>query len=607
MKAIRQSSLLWIGVLATALIARLIVLLSLRGDLAIRVPLLDSLYYMTTASDLAHGKGWPPGPHFLAPIYPFLLSGLFRLVPARVEAVQWAQLVMGLATTSLVYLSARRISSVAALAAGLLYALCGPAIAYENQVLLESFLAFCLAGLIWLIGRDGSPSVSASGLGGLAVGLAAAARPTYALLLPLVLVLILRSEASGSRRVRSLVLALIGFAFIVVPPSYRNLRETGRLSFVTTSGGINFYIGNHAGAKGIYSVPPGILQEKDPTGTRSASQMAGRTLTADEASRFFARLGWAFLVEHPGAAARLWLRKAGYMISPDEVPQIESVGELCGAHLSLRLFCLIGFPVLFLMALLGVAGRGRPSRTRLVSVAVLVAGAFSHLVFFSTGRYRAPLLPPLAILAGSGIAAGVEAARDRGRAAIRRVWPLGLGVLLLLAAPRYDRKAAHAWAKHQAGIRYERLGTYRAAELMYREALAADSTLGESWHNLAACEVREGRTAEAMTHYTKALGYLGENPVTLYNLAILYGGLGMDERALDFFDRAIRADPADLAVRVDRGVALYRLGRRQEAFGEWRQVAALSPGEPTLLQTLARLTSLGAPLPPDLNRISRNP
>lgn len=181
-----------------------------------------------------------------------------------------------------------------------------------------------------------------------------------------------------------------------------------------------------------------------------------------------------------------------------------------------------------------------------------------------------------------------------------------LAVVVLLLAPRTDRDAARAWALHQTGIRYEKVGADRAAEEVYLKAVAADSTLGESWHNLAACEARQGRTAEAIRNYERALRHLGENPVTLYNLGVLHGRLGLDERALSYLDRSVAADPADPSVRVDRAVALFRLGRQQEAFSDWRKVAAEAPQEPSLGRTLSRLAQMGIALPPDLRRFARN-
>jgi tetratricopeptide (TPR) repeat protein len=585
------------AVLAVALAARLIALFALKGDLSVRVPLLDALYYMTTATGLAHGQGWPAGPHFMAPIYPFLLSCVFRIAPATIVTVQAAQLVLGLMTTALVYGTARRVGPSAGLIAGLLYALCGPAIAYENQVLMEALLAFSIAVILRL--EDSTGRGWLRGLGaGVAAGIATAGRPTYVFLLVLFLLPPERGPLRHPARNRFLLAALIGFVLVVAPPSIRNTRELGRVSFVTTSGGLNLYIGNHAGASGIYSQPPGLFLEKDPTGTRSASQMAGRALTPAQASDFYAKQAFAFIRQRPGAALGLLLRKLGFLMSPAEIPQIESMDELRRDHLSLRLLGLVGFALLFPLALLGGFARSAAGGVRRACLIALGSGALAHLLFFSTGRYRASMLPALAVLTGIGGMALLSIARERR--GWTRAWPLPLGILLLLLAPKVDRVATAAWALHQNGIRYEKLGADRTAEELYLKAIAADSTLGESWHNLAACEARQGRSTEAVRTYERALRHLGENPVTLYNLAVLYGGLGLDERALDYFDRSLRADPSDSTVRVDRGVALYRLGRSGEAFDEWRRVAIESPREPSLGRTLSRLARLGVALPADL-------
>ncbi len=594
-------------VLLVALAVRIACLLALRGDAAIRVPLLDAQHYLKTAAVLAGGEGWPKGPHFMAPIYPFLLSGIFRFAPAAVETVQWAQLVLGVMTCAFVFLAANRISRGAGLAAGLLYALCAPAIVYENQVLMEALIAFCLAALVWLAGEEKAAlGPVRSGLGGLAIGLATAGRPTYLFLLPLLGLLILRSAPDAASRNRSLAALLCAFGLVVLPPSIHNWRETGRPSFVTVSGGLNLYIGNNPSATGIYSQPAGLFLEKDPTGARSASQMAGRTLGPDEASRYFAGRAWSFLHEHPGAAAKLWIRKAGYLLGPDEVPQIESIDELERAHGSLRFMTSIGFAILLPLAFLGAIGGRRRSRTWQACLGVIGAGAVAHLVFFSTGRYRAALLPAFSVLAGSGIAILPGAFRKRTTSPTS-LWPIVLGAAILVIAPRYDRKMAMAWEYHQAGIRFDELETPRAAEEMYRRALGIDPALGESWHNLGASLAKQGRTAEAIEDYERALRTLGENPVTLYNLASLYGRLGMDEKALSYLDRSVAVDPADPAVRVDRGVALYRLGRREEALSEWRRVAGSAPGEPSLGRTLGQLARAGVPLPADLARLATTP
>jgi hypothetical protein len=63
-------------------------------------------------------------------------------------------------------------------------------------------------------------------------------------------------------------------------------------------------------------------------------------------------------------------------------------------------------------------------------------------------------------------------------------------------------------------------------------------------------------------------------------------------------------DPGLHDIRVDRGVALYRLGRAEEAIADWRIVATEEPGSPSLQRTLARLVAMGIALPDDLKQIA---
>jgi tetratricopeptide (TPR) repeat protein len=592
------------AVLSAALLTRLVCMFALRGDLSIRVPLLDARYYFDLATAIARGGGWPAGPHFLSPIYTFILSGLFRVAPPSIETVQFAQLLFGVATTGLVFLSARRFGRLAGLSAGLLYAFCGPAIVYENQVLLESLLALSLAALPYIVDRKAQVGIPAAACSGLLVGIAGACRPSYLVLLAPILAVTTGMISGSNNRMSRTIAVIAGFLLVVAPPSIHNWKETGRPSLVTVSGGLNLYIGNNPGATGVYSKAPGVYLEGDQTGARSASRMAGRPLDAEGASRFYTRRAASFLFGNPLAAARLWLRKAGFLFGPDEVPQIESVSQLRKDHLSLRLLGPVTFALLLPLAMLGAFSNRRPTRTWGMLLCVLGAGALAHVIFFSTGRYRAALLPAFAVFAGSGFTVLTAGAKEFPRG-LARLWPAALAILILLIAPRVNETKTRAWEYQQSGLRFDLIDAPRSAEQMYVRAVEADSNLGEAWHNLAAARVKQGRSAEAIADYERALRHLGENPVTLYNLGVLYGRLGMDEKALSYMDRGVAADPQDPSIRVDRGVALYRLGRKEDALSDWRWVAAKAPGTPSLGRTLGGLAASGVTLPPDLSGFAK--
>lgn len=583
-------------VVGVAFAARLAGILALGEAVAVRIPLLDAQYYLETAAALAKGAPWPAGPHFMAPVYPAVLSALFRIAPPSIDTVRVFQLILGIATTAMVTLAARRAGPVAGTIAGFLYGLCGPAIVYENQVLMEALLAFCLAAFLWLGGETGRCTGGRAAAAGLAIGVAAAGRPVYALLLPALLMLLAR-DVSGPRRTLAIVLVLAGFAIPTLPPSVRNWRETGSPSFVSVSGGLNLYIGNNPQARGAYSQPAGLFLDQDPTGARSASAAAGRNLDAQGASRFYADKAWSYLRANPGAWMRLWLRKIGYFFGPDEIPQIEDYNALRQQAPVLYVAGIVGFLLLMPLAFLGATARFAERRTRLLALAIVAAGLVVHVVFFSTGRYRAALLPAFAVLAGWGT---VALAAAIGTRAWKALVPIVPAAILFALAPRYDRARAEAWGYHMDALRYTRVGAPRSAQDMYERALRIDPTLGESWHNLGATRASQDQIAEAIADYQKALSILGENPITLYNLGVLHGRLGLDEKALAFLDRAVAADPQDAMTRVDRGVALYRLGRTDAAFADWRRVAAESPGHAALARTLGRLAAAGITLPSDL-------
>jgi tetratricopeptide (TPR) repeat protein len=596
-----------LAVLVIAAIARIGVLLAMRDDLIVRIPVSDAAYYYSTAQALAEGEGWHHPIHFFGPVYPWLLSGLFRLAPQNTETVQWAQLLLGLGTTALVFLLARRLDPRAGLPAGLLYAMTGTVLFFENQILMESLLAFLLCCFIFFGGHAHRAPILSMGAAGLSLGLATAGRPIYLLLLP-VLVLIQRRESHYSTwRQTGFWLAIVFFALVVIPPSLRNSLATGRLSFVTVSGGLNLYIGNNPTATGRWTLPHDVrFLEQDPTGVAAASRIAGRNLDRGEASRLFASRALDFMRAQPIEAAALVLRKAGYLISPDENPQIVSFDDARERYTILRLLGLVGFPLLLPLALVGATRRGGSRETWFLALAVLGTGALVHLIFFSTSRYRFPLLPALTVFAGAGVIRIIDLLRRRGERPLILL-PLVAAVGLLIIAPRYDRAESQVWSAYQAGIRLLEIGSTRAAGEMFRAALEVNPRHGESWHNLAVCTSREGRPAEAIDLYRTALSHLGESPMTLYNLGVLHGRMGMDETALSYMDRSLRVDPTLHLVRVDRGVALYRLGRVEEAFAEWRRVAREEPGNANLHQTLARLQTTGVELPRDLLQIAVKP
>lgn len=526
--------LLLIGAIAFAV--RALYLLESRAN-PFRVHLsLDPKYYHEWAQTILNGRPFGPDVFAQAPLYPYVLAGFYALTGADPVAPLWLQALLGASTAVLGAILAARFFGRAGLwATGLLLALYKPAIFYTGVLLVPVVATLLLAAAALLAARRPF-------LAGVCAGLCALAHPV---LLPGALLIaggfaVIHSReergpegsagpgglagsagpggpagASGARSVARVLLrsrplrrVLLGAALAILPATVHNLAVSGHFVPISANGGINFYIGNGAGANGFYTSPFGLRAEQDLLGVGEASYRAGRTLSIVASSRFWTAETMAQIRAHPLQALGLYLRKVYFTLSAYETPQVESL------DFEKRFSTLLRVPLLptwmFLVALAGfslVVVRRSPA-ARLAAAAVLVT-ALLIAVFFATARFRFPLHFPLAWIGGGGIAAIVAAAtraREAGPATSacdRRRILLGAGAaaaLVLLLAPnwlRVQKNLTSGQYHYRLGVIAE--GENRAADARreYEEALAIDPAIGRAAVNLGILHARDGDLVRA--------------------------------------------------------------------------------------------------------------
>ncbi len=565
-------------------------------------PILDGRHYLDLAERLAGGGGWPDEPHFMTPLYPAVLSVIFRAAPVSVAAVQIFQAILGLATLAILFVAVRRdLGMGAAIAAGGLYALYGPILANESQVLVEGLLLFLSVVAIWFWPRAGDrfrrPLIF-----GVTVGLLTLGRGVY-LLLPAAAaaMLILRGRRQMAARLKPVAWIALGLVLSLLPCAIHQTRTTGRLTILTLNGGINLYIGNNPSARGVYSQPTELDLEHDPTGARSASIVAGEQLTLAESSRFWTRRTLESARERPGRLVWLLARKAMLYMSPDELPQIEAFELLRETHLPLRA-AFLSFGWILPLGAFGAAAwlrhsaRGVRAHTSREEGAgrrrdladpgerqaglepyliLILVGWIATILFFATGRYRIPYMAGFIAAAGYGLHFLWGMIRVRRLPWIAAVVPLVVGAQL--AIPGYSLDSVRSHDAYQRGIRLQRAGDPVSAIAAYRQALEIDQTRGEAWHGMGAALVSMERLPEAAEAYERAAALLPHTALTRYNLGIVLGRMGQDAAALEWFRAAVALDPYDPGMRSDLGVAFARLGRFEEAAEQFREALNLDP------------------------------
>jgi 4-amino-4-deoxy-L-arabinose transferase-like glycosyltransferase len=439
---------------ALAFVLKLIVLLQLRDH-----PLthpdagLDTTAYVGLATQVVAGDvALGPGLYYVSPLYIYFLAAGLAVFDSF-TAVRLFQIVLGAASVGFIYLTARAwFGARAAMLAGTVAALTGLFTFYEVLILQASIDAFLTSAALYFLTRGLVPPkggnytaakqsrtnpkeiLVASAfrrndllISGFFFGIQTLNRPN---ILPaaggvaLVMFLV-------TRRVRPAALLAAGLLVGLAPVAIRNAVVARQWSFVSSHGGLNFYIGNSERATGFYTHVPGITptiagQEKDAR--LVAERALGRPVTDAETSSYFFGLAWMWIRDHPGDALGLFLRKFYYVFNAAHVPLPHSYPFFAyDASTALR-FYIVG-P--WLLIPLGLAGlifvrppsplrptsrsdrfveAGRDGETgKLPDGAYLVWASFVPLyaasvaLFFVAERYRLPLLVPLCVGAGAAL------------------------------------------------------------------------------------------------------------------------------------------------------------------------------------------------------------
>ncbi|HKQ61650.1 MAG TPA: hypothetical protein VJS92_10165, partial [Candidatus Polarisedimenticolaceae bacterium] len=302
----RRSAGLVAAVLAAGLLLRAAYLASQPAvDPTFDRPILDGRYYADWASALVAGTG-PAGAFYLAPLYPYALSALWRLRGPDFGTLYALQHLLMLAAAGLLAAVARRRAGTgAACAVAGLYVLHHPLLFFASMPLGEPLALSLLALALYSAERETRAGAATAGL---ALGLAALARPNL-LVVP---VLWAAAELRAGRKLAAALL-VAGVALPLVPAAVHNGLASGHLVLISSNGGMTAYHGNGPGAGGTFTQPAGFsgsLAGQREEATAIARERSGLPLDAVEADRWWGRQAWRERWRDPLGTARLVATRA---------------------------------------------------------------------------------------------------------------------------------------------------------------------------------------------------------------------------------------------------------------------------------------------------------
>ncbi len=462
------------------------------------------------------------------PLLPYLLSLPARLFgPEAGPARLFLLLLSALAAPLTARLARPPLGRWGALLAGAFVALYAPAVFYGAELLAASTVLLLNLFLLLLLRRAEERGRRWAYFGGgVALGLSALARPTIGLLLPFLLFRYRRARTAG-------LMLLAGAALGIAPATLHNLRG-GDFVLVSSNGGINFYLGNHAGADGRSATSPGLPNE--PGAARRAArsragEAAGRDLSPSAVSRFWYGRGVAWIVENPLDAVRLGGRKLYYLLNDRDISDNIDFYAVEEVNPVLR-WLPVRFGVLLALAIPGLFVLRRDRGGALLLLYGLAA-ALPPLLFFVVGRFRLPLLPVLAVGAAAGLLQITTGLRRRRREV---VIPLAVvsAALVFVHGSLFDVREDRTWHYH-----------YLNGDVLFR---------------------RGDRTG-AIQAFEESLRRNDRIPLTRNALGFLYAEEGSRlDRAETLIRGAIELEPARRRFYLDSlGRVLFRKGEMESA------------------------------------------
>lgn len=485
----------------------------------------DGRLYEHSARDILGAPPWGTEPFYLQGLYAYLLALPMAIRPWISLGLLLQLVLAGLALWGLF----RAITPMlgrrdAALGLALLLAYPGLSF-YENKYLTASLAVVTMVAMLLALAQlQRRPGAAALVWLGFATGLAVLARGNMLLAVPGVAVAAVLADASAARsRRRTLAWLGLGLVLGLGPMALRNAVVTGRASIMPVhGGGTTFYIGNNRHSRGVWNNAGGLLSGEV---VRERQELAAKLGVppgpeADQAAaigRALYRRAFEEIADDPARWLSLELGKAWLLVGNDELSQDYDVA---GERELLPWWFGRGVPFCAVLAV-GLAGvvamrrrmrhdpelaaRFRPWAWLLGAQALAVLAA--NLLFFTSAQHRLPLVVPLGVLLGPGLAWLGGGLRSATTTAERRAWALtwAMVALVLVQGP---------WPRQRR-----------------------EGPTPEHYYNLAIAHVQLGQPSLAVEAFDRAVERRPDHPVILIERATLNRRLGHLDAAADDLDR----------------------------------------------------------------------
>jgi Tfp pilus assembly protein PilF len=557
---LRQISKPAIIIFGAAFLLRLIYIFQMRDNPFFNFPQIDTLWHHLWAKEIAGGNIIGSEVFFRAPLYPYFLGLIYSIFGDGPFTYRIIQSLLGSFSCVLVYFIALRLfNKRTALIAGLIAAFYSVFIYFDNELLITNLFVFLfLLLLLVMINNGEKPSNRRIYIIGLVCGLAAIARPTILVILPVLVYYLFfyrrKAQAKPKRKLIPIAILFAGLLTVILPVTIRNYVVGKDIVLISYQGGVNFWIGNNEQSDGKTAGAPGYFKAQGEyqdnvkfSSRRVAENDLGRELKPSQISSYWYKKGFEYIATHPDGFIKLFIKKLYFLWNSYEIESnrnLYSQRKYSSLLSILQWHTLLGFPfgLIAPLALAGIYITIRKwERRYFLFLGMLFSYQLILILFFITSRFRVPTLPFLIILAAVAL--------DYFITRIKRKKPKLIIPLIIFFA-----------------------GLLISNSLLFGVKPLETSRSNQA---MAAMYMRQNMPDSAAVYAQKAVDENPNDPAGLNFLGTAYEQMKDYDRCAETFERSIELNPDDAYAQNHLGYAYYRLGSYQLALNRCRAALAI--------------------------------
>ncbi|MCA1902081.1 MAG: tetratricopeptide repeat protein [Candidatus Hydrogenedens sp.] len=554
-------------------------------------------------------------PHGRPPGYPYLLAIIYYLFGINPWAPRIVQFIFGILNIILSWFLVKRFGNqLLANIVALLVATFWGFIYFEAQLTYPVFAVFLL--LVWshlLLTWIQKPEKRKYPFFiGLVLGFLALFRPNGLLLISIFFLYLLKNirfHKAYRYLCSCIILFLLGLIIPIVPCFVRNYVVSHDFVFISSYGGLNFYVGNHPNANGAEPRIPELqtwigCDEWScfdyPAIVRGLARSLGKeSIKFSEANRYFYKTAFRYIIHHPKEWIILTLRKILLFWGPieitnDTVPAWDKQTSFILKHLP-------SFPIYLSLFITGIClmvyrlFRGKPdisnSFLQILILSSLITFIYflSVLPFFIAGRYRIPIMVFLFIISGWAISEFINLLKVKNWKGILAFLFIFFSSLFITRINLTGYQPSLSVWNFRQGVSASISGDYKTAKYFYKQSLKEDPENIFARINYSLTLSRLGRPSEGIYVLTNNFSSPLNTALEQNALGYLFETIGDFDKAKYHYAKAIIINPSFVLAHANIAHLYFNRYQYYEAKAHFEQLRKLQPTNPIVYFQLARI------------------